>query len=134
MTVTLGYTLVYVEDVDATLTFYTSAFGLSRRFLTPEGDYGELETGSTTLAFVGNDLARANLDAAGGYDPLDAAARPPAVTLTLVTDDVSGTVTTAIAAGATGYVDATDKPWGQTVAYVRDPNGLLVEIATPVSA
>lgn len=134
MTVTLGYTLVYVEDVDATLTFYTSAFGLSRRFLTPEGDYGELETGATTLAFVGNDLARANLDAAGGYDPLDASAPPPAVTLTLVTDDVAGTLTAAIAAGATAYVDAIDKPWGQTVAYVRDPNGLLVEIATPVSA
>jgi lactoylglutathione lyase len=36
-------------------------------------------------------------------------------------------------AGATRYVNPIDKPWGQTVAYVRDANGILIELATPVS-
>lgn len=38
---------------------------------------------------------------------------------------VSGTVGRAIEHGAVLYTAAADKPWGQTVAYVRDPNGIL---------
>ena len=47
----LGYTILYVPDVPATLKFYEAAFGLTTRFLHESGDYGELETGSTALAF-----------------------------------------------------------------------------------
>ncbi|MEM7274078.1 MAG: VOC family protein, partial [Actinomycetota bacterium] len=42
MTVSLGYILSYVPDVPATLAFYEKAFGLAVRFVTEEGDYGEL--------------------------------------------------------------------------------------------
>ncbi len=128
-----GYTIVYVEDVSATMAFYTDAFGLEPRFVTPEGDYGELETGPTTLAFVALGLAEANLDTAGGFTRLDRTSAPPAVTITLVTDDVGSAVSAALAAGARRYVDASPKPWGQVVAYVVDPNGVLVEVATPVA-
>ena len=38
----------------------------------------------------------------------------------------------AIAAGATLVEKPKTKPWGQTVAYVRDPDGFLVEICTPM--
>lgn len=132
MTVSLGYLIAYVDDVDRTLTFYTAAFGLPRRFITPEGDYGELTTGTTTLAFASNGLARANLEAAGGFASLITDGPPPGVSITLITDDVTAAIDTALAAGARRYVDPIDKPWGQTVAYLLDPNGLLVEVATPV--
>jgi uncharacterized glyoxalase superfamily protein PhnB len=132
MSVTLGYTIFYVDDVRSTLGFYQSAFGLRERFVTPEGDYGELDTGATTLSFASSNLAGANLSAAGGFTPLDPAAPPPGVSITLITDDVAGHLEAALEAGARPYVDPVDKPWGQTVAYVRDPNGALVEIATPV--
>jgi catechol 2,3-dioxygenase-like lactoylglutathione lyase family enzyme len=39
----LGYTILYVPDVPATLKFYEAAFGLTTRFLHEGGDYGELE-------------------------------------------------------------------------------------------
>lgn len=133
MTVELGYTIFYVDDVRSSLGFYTSAFGLQERFVTPEGDYGELATGATTLAFVSNTLAESNLATAGGFTRLDPTSPPPAVSITLVTDDVPGAVQAAIASGARPYVDPADKPWGQTVAYVLDPNGVLIEIATPAS-
>ncbi len=132
MTVTLGYTIVYVPDVTAAVRFYSDAFGLEQRFVTPEGDYGELQTGPTTLAFVAESLASSNLDDAGGFAPLEAAGPPGAFSITMTTEDVADQVATAVAAGATPYVAPTEKPWGQTVAYVRDPNGLLVEIATPM--
>jgi uncharacterized glyoxalase superfamily protein PhnB len=35
--------------------------------------------------------------------------------------------------GAEPVTPPQTKPWGQDVAYVRDPDGNLVEIASPVS-
>ena len=46
----LGYTILYVPDVPATLKFYEAAFGLVTRFLHDSGDYGELETGKNPQA------------------------------------------------------------------------------------
>lgn len=133
MTVSLGYVIAYVQDVETTLSFYTEAFGLPRRFITPDGDYGELNSGATVLAFASKDLAGTNLDAAGGFAALESDGPPPGISITLITDDVVGTVDAAVGAGARRYVDPIDKPWGQTVAYLIDPNGLLVEVATAVA-
>jgi catechol 2,3-dioxygenase-like lactoylglutathione lyase family enzyme len=128
----LGYVILYVADVESSVRFYERAFGLSRRFVSPEGDYGELDTGGTTLAMAAATLAASNLASAGGYAELDATAPPPGVSLTLVTADVPAALRLALEAGATPYVDTHDMPWGQTVAYVRDPDGVLVELATPM--
>ena len=78
-------------------------------------------------------LAASNLADAGGYGELDPTAPPPGVSITLVTDDVAGAMNRAIDAGATPYVDVHEMPWGQTVAYVRDADGVLVELATPMT-
>jgi uncharacterized glyoxalase superfamily protein PhnB len=127
-----GYTIFAVEDVDATLTFFTEAFGIPRRFMGPEGDYGELETGSTALAFAATTLVAQNLASAGGVTRLDPHQPPIAASITLLADDVDAAVERAVAAGATLSVGAHDMPWGQRVAYVRDANGILIELATPV--
>ncbi|NDB99734.1 MAG: VOC family protein, partial [Betaproteobacteria bacterium] len=39
----------------------------------------------------------------------------------------------AIAAGAVSIKGPVEKPWGQTVAYVRCPDGTLVEICSPIA-
>lgn len=59
----LGYTIVYVPDVTASLVFFESAFGLKRGFLHEAGDYGELNTGATTLAFASHALGDSNFAA-----------------------------------------------------------------------
>ncbi|MEE9413711.1 MAG: VOC family protein [Acidimicrobiales bacterium] len=133
MSVTLGYTIFYVDDVRSTLDFYKSAFGLPEKFVTPDGDYGEVDTGATTLSFASNTLAESNLSHAGGFIRLDPASPPPGISITLITTDVAATVQAAIESGARPYAEPVDKPWGQTVAYVLDPNGVLLEVATPVS-
>ena len=51
----------------------------------------------------------------------------------MVCEDVPETIRTARSAGATIESEPVEKPWGQTVAYIRDTNGFLVEICTPVS-
>ncbi len=126
----LGYVIFYVEDVGATLRFYADAFGLAEKFATE--DYGELETGATTLSFVAHSLAHRNLDAVGGFTPVSSSVPPTGASITLITDNVVGATQRAIAAGARPYLEPTVKPWGQTVSYVLDPNGILVEIGTPV--
>jgi lactoylglutathione lyase len=124
----LGYTIVYVADVPASLAFFERAFGLVRRFLHESGGYGELETGATALAFAQHAVARNNLGQ--DYVAADASRQPLGIEIGLVTDDVSAAFERAVAAGASGLAPPVIKPWGQTVAYVRTPDGTLVELCT----
>ncbi len=131
-TVSLGYTIFYVHDVGETLTFFEAAFGLKRRFLTEENDYGELDTGVTTLAFVSLELAESNLGEAGGFLHPGGATPAPA-SITMVTADVAGAMASAVAAGGRSYVKAAEKPWGQIVGYILGPSNILIEVGTPVA-
>jgi lactoylglutathione lyase len=126
-----AYTILYVRDVGRSLAFYESAFGLVRRFLHESGTYGELETGDTTLAFADDALAQANL--AGGFQSADPSRPPAASEVAFATADVQSAFERAIGAGAVSAAAPKTKPWGQTVAYVRDPDGHLVELCTPMS-
>ena len=127
-----GYTILYVEDVPRAIDFYERAFGLVRRFVTDDATYGEMDTGDTTLSFARHTLAGGFIP--GGYRRNDPAEQPAGVEIGFVTDDVPAAWDTALAAGATIVSPPETKPWGQTVAYVRDQEGMLVEICTPVSA
>ncbi len=125
-----GYVIVYVEDVAAALAFYGKAFGLATRFLHESGGYGELETGGTALAFAAHAVAEGNLS--GGYARLAEQPRPSGMEAGFVTEDVAAAFARACAAGATPLSEPKVKPWGQTVAYVRCPFGVLVELCTPM--
>jgi catechol 2,3-dioxygenase-like lactoylglutathione lyase family enzyme len=120
-----GYTILYVDDVAATLAFYGKAFGLPTRFLHDSGGYGELETGATALAFASRAMLREL-----GKTPQPPALDQPASEIALVTDDVAAAAGRAVAAGATLVQSPEAMPWGQTIAYVGDINGFLVELCT----
>ena len=124
-----GYTIAYVDYVNKELTFFENAFGFKRRFLDPSGDYGELDTGSTVLAFANHELGESNFP--GGYTRATPE-KPIGMEITLVTDDVNGTHKRAIEHGAKEIKGPEIKPWGQEVSYVVTPSGVLVEICTPV--
>lgn len=126
----LAYTIFYVKDVVKTIEFYEKAFGFQRKFIAETLEYGELETGATTLSFALLGLANSNLSK--GFVASDPAARPFGMEIGISTDNVPNTVQAALDAGATLTEEAKTKPWGQTVAYVRDPEGFLIEICTPM--
>lgn len=123
----LRYTILYVDDVPATLEFYERAFALSRGFLHESGAYGELATGETRLAFSSKALMRQLGKTPGRAEP-----KAPVFELAFETDDVRASLDRALAAGATLLQDLRQEDWGQTTAYVSDPNGYLVEICSPV--
>jgi catechol 2,3-dioxygenase-like lactoylglutathione lyase family enzyme len=130
--VRFGYTILYVSDVPASLDFYERALGQRRRFLHESGQYAELDTGDTALALAAHELAAANLP--GVYRPADARDSTPAFEVCFVTRDVQRAFDRAITEGAEAVTPPQTKPWGQDVAYVRDPDGNLVELASPAGA
>ena len=127
-----AYTIIYVRDVKQTVAFYQAAFGLTERFVDDGGQYAEMETGPTALAFAANELAQSNLPHEVRLnDPTQPAA---GIEIAFTTEDLPAAYERALAAGASGLASPQLKPWGQQVAYVRDLNGVLVELASPMPA
>jgi lactoylglutathione lyase len=127
-----GYTIVYVWSVADALTFYKNAFGFETRFLHESGQYGELNTGETVLAFASHAMGEMNLD--GHYQKNDINTTPLGVELAFVTDDVAKSYAQAVAAGAVSIKEPLTKPWGQVVAYVRSTEGSLIELCSPIGS
>ena len=127
----LGYALVYVHDVPGTIAFYERAFAMQRRFIHESGQYGEMETGATALSFASEAMAEANGIAIRPNRPRDLAS---GFELCLIVSDPQEAFDRAVAAGAAPVRPPEQKPWGQTVAYVRDLNGCLVELCTEVAS
>ncbi|HLO78887.1 MAG TPA: VOC family protein [Magnetospirillum sp.] len=123
----LRYTILYVEDVAATLAFFTAAFGVRQKMLHDSGEYGELDTGATTLSFSSLRLMESL-----GKTPARPQPGHPVFEIAFETDDVAAAHARAVAAGAKDIQAPADMPWGQTTAYVEDPNGFLIEICSPV--
>jgi predicted enzyme related to lactoylglutathione lyase len=126
----LGWVIVYVDDPPTVCAFYQDTFGLREEFTVPDGSYAQLDTGTTKLGFASYDLGDDNFAGGVRHAPLDGP--PPNVEITLVTDDIDRAYEIAIAAGCSSLAPPKDKPQGQRVAWVRDPFGTLVELATPL--
>jgi catechol 2,3-dioxygenase-like lactoylglutathione lyase family enzyme len=125
----LKYTILYVDDVNASLEFFEKAFGLKRKMIHETGVYGELDTGATLLSFSSKELMTQLGKSPGKPDPAS-----PVFEIAFETDDVSSALERARDAGAKVVQEVREEPWGQTTAYVTDHNGYLIEICSPVSA
>ncbi|MEM7707815.1 MAG: VOC family protein [Pseudomonadota bacterium] len=129
--VKFGYTITYVADVEKALSFFEEAFDMKRRFITEENDYGELDTGQTTLAFASHGLGATNFS--GGYISATDADQPLGIEIALAAEDVPAVHASALNHGAIELKPPETKPWGQTVSYVRCPSGMLIELCTPMA-
>lgn len=125
-----AYTIFYVKDVALTISFYEKAFDFKRKFISENNEYGELLTGETTLSFASTELGKTNLSK--GFLESTVITKPFGMEIAFTTDNVEETVRAAISAGAIEVEKAKVKPWGQTVAYVKDPDGFLIEICSKI--
>ena len=132
MKIQYAYTILYVRNVSETMEFYKKAFGFEQKLLTPENDYGEIVSGSTTIAFANLELASTNFKK--GFQISSMTEKPFGIELAFATMEVEKTMEQAIKNGAELLEDTVTKPWGQKVGYVRDNNGFLIEICTPIKA
>lgn len=125
----LRYNILYVDNVKKTLDFYNTALGIEIGFVHESGDYGELLTGDTKLAFSSFELMNTLGKSPSRPDP-----NRPSSEIAFETENVAEALATAIKAGATLVQEAREEPWGQTTSYVTDINGFLVEICSPVAS
>ena len=121
------YTILYVEDVASSLAFYERAFGFERGLLHESGDYGELATGATKLAFSSTALMRQL-----GERPAAPQPDRPTFEIAFEAEDVAAALGRAVAAGARIVEELRDEPWGQTTSYVTDLDGYMIEICSAV--
>ncbi len=125
-----AYTVIWVDDVVKTVEFYEKAFGLVRRTLVDKGQsiWAEIETGNTTLAFSSSSEAQKLFP--GGCHHNDATQPPALIQISFITPDVGSAYMRAIGAGAKTLDAPKTQPGGQTIARVRDPNGVLVSLVS----
>lgn len=123
----LKYTILYVDDVAASVKFYEDALGLKLKMLHGSGEYAEMETGETSLSFC----ARA-LMTQMGKETLKANPKTPVSEIAFETDDVPAAFNKAIANGAKPISEPAMMPWNQMVSYVADLDGFLIEICSPI--
>jgi lactoylglutathione lyase len=117
------YIILIVENLDRALNFYTRVLGL--RLGHRSGDYAQLDTGTTRLALYTRNAMAKTLSLS-----LDApAANAPGFEIGFKVADVDAAFSELVARGAPAVVPPTDRFWGQRTAYVRDPDGHLVELA-----
>jgi lactoylglutathione lyase len=117
------YVVLVVDDLDRALAFYCDVLGLPLGHRS--GPYAQLATGKTRVSVY----ERAAMASTLGYD-LDAPSLDaPGFELGFKVDDCDAVYAQLVARGATPAVPPTDRDWGQRTAYVRDPDGHLVELA-----
>ncbi len=124
----LGWVIAYVDDPGEAAAWYERVFGLPVEFSV--GTYAQLDAGTTKIGFAAYSLGELNFD--GGVRHVSPSEQPVNVEIALVHEDVDGAFAHALDAGCTALAPPKNKPQGQRVAYVRDPFGTLVELATPL--
>jgi len=116
-------TIVYVEDAEASLKFFEQAFGFKATYY--GNGYGEVETGGDSkISFA---------DYAVGQSHLSEVGAPGRVgfELSLVSETVEEDFKRAVAAGAEALKEPEQTPWGQVSSYLRLPDGIVVDLASP---
>lgn len=122
-----GYTILYVEDIARSIAFYEKGLGLCVKFVDPSGSFAEFDTGETSLALCGRRFLT-ELGKTTGVPVPGAAVNE----IAFLTDDPAAALQRAVAAGAVSMQEPEVMSWGQTTAYVADPDGFLIEFCTPM--
>jgi lactoylglutathione lyase len=119
----LDYVVLIVDDLDRALGFYTEVLGL--RLGHRSGDFAQLDTGATRLSFYTREAMAKTI----GYTLQPPSKDTPGFEIGFKVPDVDAAFAELIAQGASPVTSPTTRSWGQRTAYIRDPDGHLIELA-----
>jgi len=117
------YVVLVVEDLERSLAFYVGLLGLALGHRS--GPYAQLATGRTRLALYERGAMSETLGAPLRAPEPDA----PGFEIGFKVANVDVAYVELVGLGAAPAVAPRTRPWGQRVAYLRDPDGHLVELA-----
>ncbi|WP_345808718.1 VOC family protein [Bacillus pumilus] len=123
----MKYTILYVNDVEASIHFYQHVLGFPMKLKVES--YVEFDTGDVTLSIN----SRQDVKVALGLPVPEANQPSQTFEIGFVVDDVEQTIASMKEKGVSIIKEPAKKPWGQTVAYVADPDGHFIEICDAVS-
>ena len=115
----VGYVILYVSDLPASITFYRDVVGLPFRF--EDAGYAEFGTSGTRFALY--EARRA------GW-LIGREVRPgPAAEVVFMVGDVDAEARRMAGLGVPVLSGPADRPWGHRTMHVGDPDGFVVEFA-----
>jgi lactoylglutathione lyase len=122
----LGFVILYTRDVARKMAFYERAFGMEKKHLADKEVYGEMH-GEVPLQFVQEDFVRTQVK---DFVASRADRPPAAIEIGFLFDDVPAAYQRAIEAGCTPVGAPEKKPWGPVIGFVRDDEGVLIELCS----
>jgi catechol 2,3-dioxygenase-like lactoylglutathione lyase family enzyme len=117
------YVVLIVADLDRSLAFYVDRLGLTLNHRS--GPYAQLATGRTRLSLYQREAMAETLGVSLRAPDADA----PGFEIGFKVADVDAAHAELADAGVSSVVAPTTRPWGQRTAYLRDPDGHLIELA-----
>jgi lactoylglutathione lyase len=117
------YVVLVVGDLERSLRFYRDVLGLPLGHRS--GPYVQFATGRTRVALYERGAMASTL----GVALAAPAAAAPGFELGFKVRDCDAAYEELVRRGAAPAAAPTDRAWGQRTAYVRDPDGHLVELA-----
>ncbi|CUB21015.1 Lactoylglutathione lyase [Bacillus safensis] len=123
----MKYTILYVNDVEASIHFYQHVLGFPIKLRVES--YVEFDTGDVTLSIN----SRQDVKEALGLPVPETNQASQTFEIGFVVHDVDQTIASIKEKGVPIIKEPAKKPWGQTVAYVSNPDGHFIEICDAVS-
>ncbi|WP_243522808.1 VOC family protein [Bacillus pseudomycoides] len=124
MNLKMKYMILYVEKYDECLRFYKELLRLPIKG--EHSTYIEFDTGETILAMN----SREDVRELTGLSIPNGRSESANFELGFVVEDVNETISRLREQGVKVLVEPITKPWGQTIAYVSDPDGNYIEICS----
>jgi lactoylglutathione lyase len=124
-----AFPIVYVRDVKRSAAFYADRLGFHEIFRMPPGDeagYIGLELEDSRLGIVDEAWPADRIGVRRGDGPR--------FELWVYVDDVESTIAQLRDGDVPVLAEPEDMPWGERMAYVGDPDGNPVALASPPPA
>jgi len=118
----LGYVILYVEDLEASVAFYRDVVGLPYKFT--DAGYAEFGTDGTRFALY--ERRRAEWLTGRTVTP------GPAAEIVLIVEDVDAYADRLASLGVSVLSGPADRPWGHRTLHIADPDGFIVEFAEEI--
>jgi lactoylglutathione lyase len=122
MAPSVGYVIVYVRDLAASIAFYRDVVGLALKF--EDAGYAEFATGVARFALY--EMRRADWLTNSRTTP------GPAAEVVFMVEDVDAEARRLRELGTTILSGPADRPWGHRTLHVPDPDGFVVEFAQDI--